>query len=189
MSEKPLNPEGVLAQYAAERKVSRRYAFKAPFSAPGTKPEGPYTWNGVKVERYKPEGDDWSGIIRQVIVGYREQTTFHVRYFEIAPGGNSSLEKHVHAHAVIGVRGEGKVIVGPDCYQLGFLDAVYVSPDTPHQLVNTGDQPFGFLCIVDAERDRPRPVNPDELKAILESPRTRDIVRPGKLNLEKVEGA
>ena len=189
MSENPLTPEDVLAQYAAERKVSHRYAYKAPFSAPGTKPEGPYTWEGVKVERYKSEGDDWSGIIRQVIVGYREQTTFHVRYFEIAPGGNSSLEKHVHAHAVIGVRGEGKVIVGPDCYQLGFLDAVYVSPDTPHQLVNTGDQPFGFLCIVDAERDRPRPVAPDELKAILESPRTRDIVRPGKLNLEKVEGA
>jgi len=31
-----------------------------------------------------------------------------------------------------------------------------VPPDAVHQLRNEGDAPFGFLCIVDRDRDRPR---------------------------------
>lgn len=178
------SPSPLIPEFARDRRTSRKYAFEVP-----SEKSEPYIWDDVKVERYKPEGDDWSGIIRQVIVGYREQTAFHVRYFEIAPGGNSSLEKHVHTHVVIGVRGEGKIILGADCHDLSLLDTVYVPPDAPHQLVNTGNEPFGFLCIVDAERDRPRPVDSGELAAILGSPRTRDIARPGKLNLERVEEA
>ena len=36
-------------------------------------------------------------------------------------------------------------------------DIVYVAPDDPHQFRNADDagEPFGFLCIVNAERDRP----------------------------------
>ena len=32
---------------------------------------------------------------------------------------------------------------------------------TLHQFVNAGDTPFGFLCIVDAQRDRPQPATRD----------------------------
>ena len=37
----------------------------------------------------------------------------------------------------------------------------YVSPDDPHQFRNPEDatEPFGFLCIVNAERDRPQAVD------------------------------
>jgi hypothetical protein len=34
---------------------------------------------------------------------------------------------------------------------------------TLHQFVNTGDTPFGFLCIVDAQRDRAQPATPDDV--------------------------
>jgi len=30
-----------------------------------------------------------------------------------------------------------------------------VAPEEVHQLRNPADEPFGFLCIVDHERDRP----------------------------------
>jgi len=34
---------------------------------------------------------------------------------------------------------------------------VYIAPGDPHQFRNDeGDEPFGFLCIVNAERDRPQ---------------------------------
>jgi ribulose-bisphosphate carboxylase large chain len=36
-----------------------------------------------------------------------ESQRFHVRYFEIAPGGYSTLEKHEHEHVVIPIRGRG----------------------------------------------------------------------------------
>jgi len=34
---------------------------------------------------------------------------------------------------------------------------VYVDTLEPHQLRNSGAEPFGFYCIVDRERDRPQP--------------------------------
>jgi quercetin dioxygenase-like cupin family protein len=40
-------------------------------------------------------------------------------------------------------------------------DVVYVAPNDPHQFRNAEDatEPFGFLCIVNAERDTPLAVD------------------------------
>ncbi len=127
---------------------NRHYAFKSD-----------YTWKGVKVERYKQKGDDWSDIIRQVLIGASGETTrFHVRYFEIQPGGFSSFEKHKHEHVVIGIRGQGRARVNKKTLVVKYLDLLYIKPDTPHRLSNPHSEPFGFLCIVNARRDRPVPV-------------------------------
>jgi len=137
-----------------------------------------YSWSGVRPQSYKLTSDDWADVVRHVIVGNQgEEMKFHVRYFEIAPGGYTSLEKHQHAHVVIGVRGKAKVIAGTECYELGFLDTIYIAPNTPHQLVNDAEEPFGFFCLVDAERDRPQPLNEEELERIKASPKTRWVVK------------
>ena len=116
-----------------------------------------YSWQGIKTEKYKPKGGDWSDIVRRVIVGNKgESAKFHLRYFEISPGGHSSLEKHKHEHVVICVRGKGSILTEKRNNKLNFLDTIYVSPGTPHQLSNPFDEPFGFFCIVNARRDRPK---------------------------------
>jgi quercetin dioxygenase-like cupin family protein len=121
------------------------------------KHKGDFKWRGVKDEPYKPGKGGWSGIIRRVLIGsHGESAKFHVRYFEIAPGGRSSLERHRHEHVVICVKGEGVVRSGRTKRKVGFMDTVYISPDTTHQLMNTCKEPFGFLCIVNAKRDRPK---------------------------------
>lgn len=118
---------------------------------------GDYTWRGIKTERYKPKGGDWADIIRRVIIGnHGEITRFHLRYFEISPGGFSSFERHRHTHVVICVRGKGKVLIGNRRHTLNFLDILYISPDEPHQLSNPFNEPFGFFCIVNARRDKPK---------------------------------
>lgn len=118
-----------------------------------------FTWKGVPVERYKRGGDDWSGVARQVLVGpERRGVKFHLRYFELGPGGFSSYETHKHEHVVIAVRGEGKALLSGRKIAMRPLDVLYVKPDAPHRFFNPHDEPFGFFCIVNAERDRPRPV-------------------------------
>jgi quercetin dioxygenase-like cupin family protein len=140
--------------------------------------DGNFTWSDIEPEPYKLSSEDWARVVRHVIVGHQgEATKFHVRYFEIGPGGFSSLEKHEHAHVVIGIRGTSKVIAGAECYDLGYLDTIYIAPNTPHQLVNEADEPFGFFCLVDAERDRPQPLTEDELARLKASPQTRDVAR------------
>jgi ribulose-bisphosphate carboxylase large chain len=115
-----------------------------------------FRWLGVPVADYKAPGDHWCGIRRSTLVGDQgEQTQFQLRYFEIAPGGFSSLEHHRHEHAVVVLRGRGEVRLGEDRFDLGFGDLVYVRPDEVHQFRNPHAEPFGFLCIVDAQRDAP----------------------------------
>lgn len=119
------------------------------------KHRGNYKWKGIKTEAYKSTKGDWSKIIRRVLVGDGLNTKYHLRYFEITAGGNSSFETHCHEHVIVGVRGEGKVFLNNRSYKIGFLDVVYVSPNTHHQFLNPFDEPFGFLCIVPSERDKP----------------------------------
>lgn len=121
-----------------------------------------YRWEGIPMEPYKlrtHRGGEFRGASRQVLIGRGgEHVRFHVRYFEIARGGFTSFERHCHSHVVIGVRGRGSVRVGGKYYSIGRMDTVYIAPGQPHQLATAGRSAFGFLCIVDARRDRPRPV-------------------------------
>ncbi len=101
-------------------------------------------------------GGAWADIVRQTLIGnHGEATKFHLRYFEIAPGGCSSFEKHRHEHVVVCVRGKGKVLTGKKIHTMAFMDTIYIAPDTPHQLKNPFKTPFGFFCIVNAKRDKP----------------------------------
>ncbi|MCA8920640.1 MAG: cupin domain-containing protein [Planctomycetes bacterium] len=121
-----------------------------------------FRWQGVAAEAYKTDTSTYQGMTRFELLGKRgESPKFHVRYFEIAPGGYSTLEKHEHEHCVIPLRGRGEVQIGCRLYPLAFGDMVYVCPADPHQFRAAEDasEPFGFLCIVNAERDRPEPLD------------------------------
>jgi len=115
-----------------------------------------HKWSGVQKEAYKKPDGSWADVVRHTLIGGKgENTDFHMRYFEVAPGGMTSLESHQHEHVVVCIRGEGFCIVRKKEYALGFMDVIYIPPGAPHQLRNKGKKPFGFFCIVDAERDRP----------------------------------
>ncbi len=116
-----------------------------------------FKWSGSCVEEYKTDNNfDFRGINRQELIGKSgEKTSFDLRYFEIMPGGYSSLEKHVHEHVIIGVRGKGVLIKGDSSVNISVHDITYISPLEKHQLRNEGEEPFGFFCIVDHKRDKP----------------------------------
>jgi ribulose-bisphosphate carboxylase large chain len=118
-----------------------------------------FRWRGVALERYRdPAGAPMAPVSRQVLVAGSAgaAVAFDVRYFELAPGSRTNFEQHEHAHVVVGLRGAGRVRLGRRWVRLRRLDACYVAPATPHELHNDRRRPFGFLCIVDARRDRRR---------------------------------
>jgi quercetin dioxygenase-like cupin family protein len=124
--------------------------------------ENGFTWRGVPIEPYKTTTETWKGITRRELSGKRgESQAFHVRYFEVEPGGFSTLEKHAHEHVVIPLRGSGEVQFGCYIHVVGPGDVVYVAPNDPHQFRNPegSTEPFGFLCIVNADRDPPQAVD------------------------------
>ena len=134
-----------------------------------------FRWAGVEAEDYKSRAGDapgtgWQAVTRHTIGP--AGAAFETRYFELGPGGYSSLEKHRHVHLVFAVRGRGRALVGDSVFDFEGLDAIYVPPHTPHRWINAGNEPFGFLCTVDAERDRPQPLDADELAALRSNPAT-----------------
>lgn len=119
---------------------------------------GPAGWEGRPPTAYKAGKElPFRDVVRHELLGkFGEQTDFDLRYFEIAPGGYSSLEKHVHTHAVICVQGQGTLVLGIESITLKTMDVAYVPPLEVHQLRNDSAEPFGFFCIVDHLRDRPQ---------------------------------
>ncbi len=94
--------------------------------------------------------------VRNLFIGkFAEKTSFDLIYFEIEPGGYSSLEKHVHEHVIIGTRGNGVLIKENPSLNISVHDITYVSPLEKHQPRNEGKEPFKFFCIVDHKRDKP----------------------------------
>lgn len=120
-----------------------------------------FRWEGVSVADYKPDPALFKDVTRQTILGDgpgEGEVSVLMRYFEVQPGGYSTLERHDHRHIVIVLRGRGTVRLGDRSYEIAPFDAVHVAPQTVHQFRAAGDEPLGFLCIVDRERDRPVPV-------------------------------
>lgn len=122
-----------------------------------------FVWQDAIRKIYKDEPQSWRGVTRTSLVGGADGLTvpFHVRYFEVEVGGFSSREKHEHEHVVIVIRGSGEVSLGEQQTALSFGDVVYIAPWEVHQFANPeGPEPFGFLCTVPADRDRPVLVSP-----------------------------
>ncbi|KAA0224752.1 MAG: hypothetical protein AKCLJLPJ_01673 [Fimbriimonadales bacterium] len=111
-------------------------------------------WNAIPEKQYKDEPGSWQAVARRVLV---ESPTlaFQTRYFEVGPGGYTSFEKHCHEHVVVVVEGVGRVRLGDAWHPIAPGDVVHVLPNEPHQFRNDGDGRLGFVCIVDAIRDRP----------------------------------
>lgn len=122
--------------------------------------KGNFRWSGVKPQEYKVEGtgEHWSSVIKNILVAGEkgEKTKFHFRYLELGEGGFTSFETHRHEHVVLVMRGKGQVRLGRKSHQVDYLDTIYISPDEPHQLLNPYAEPFGFICVVNARRDRPK---------------------------------
>lgn len=141
-----------------------------------------FAWEGVAAAGYQTQGETdgetYRGVTRHILSGGNgEPSTFQVRYFQVESGGFTRLERHEHIHSVTVIRGRGYAIVGDAVHPVADLDHVYVPPMTLHQFVNDGDTPFGFLCIVDAVRDRPQPANADDVARLEANPTTAGKAR------------
>lgn len=136
-----------------------------------------FRWDEVPLKAYKPEGNHFRDITRQTLFGEPEALPTQLRYFEIGPGGHSTLERHAHVHAVLILRGRGRVLVGETVHDLGAYDLVHVPPMTWHQFRADADAPLGFLCLVACDRDRPVRPTDDDLAALQARPVVADFIQ------------
>ena len=136
-----------------------------------------YRWDGVAELPYKEDDRAlFKSITRQVLFSDSELAG-ELRYFEVAPGGFSTLERHEHLHAVLILRGRGRCLIGHDVKALETRDLVTVPPMTWHQFRATEGEPLGFLCMVNARRDKPQLPSAEELAQLKTNPAIAEFLR------------
>ena len=86
-------------------------------------------------------------------------------------GGYSTLERHEHMHAVMILRGRGQCLVGDEVRAVGAVrpghhPVLDLAPVPRHRRASR----LGFLCMVNAERDKPQLPNPQELEMLRRRP-------------------
>ncbi|MBV8094249.1 MAG: cupin domain-containing protein [Acetobacteraceae bacterium] len=129
-----------------------------------------YRWEEVPNLPYKDNASaPFKAVSRQVLFA-DPQLGCELRYFEVEPGGYSSLERHEHVHAVMILRGRGLCLVGEQVSEVQPHDLVNVPGWTWHQFRATGDEPLGFLCLVNQVRDKPQLPTEEELSELKSNP-------------------
>jgi len=141
------------------------------------KSNGDFTWENIDILKYKEEGAHFKAITRQILFEGNRDLPGQLRYFDIAPGGYSTLERHNHEHVVMVIRGAGKALIGAEVISLDRFDIVHIPPRTWHQFQPVGNDSLGFLCLVNKERDKPERPSKAELDEIKKSKAVAQFIK------------
>jgi quercetin dioxygenase-like cupin family protein len=129
-----------------------------------------FRWDGVAHQPYKEDGSaPFKDISRQVLF-HEDSIACEWRYFEMDASGYSTLERHEHAHAVMILRGHGECLVGEEVRAVKPLDLITIPGRTWHQFRAASGEPFGFLCMVNMQRDRPQLPTEADLATLRQNP-------------------
>lgn len=106
-------------------------------------------WEGARTRQYNNQ------VTETWMIGKKEGAeNFAFRYYQLQPGGTSNLEQHDHDHGVFVLHGSGEVLLGEHTHELSQGDIVHIPPQALHQLINTGHETLGFLCVIPARRKK-----------------------------------
>ena len=136
-----------------------------------------FAWDGVPVLAYK-DGGPYKGVTRRVLFEGKDALPVQWRYFEVEPGGHSTLERHAHLHNVVILRGRGTCLVDGTIHQISEHDLVHVPSLVWHQFRAADDAPLGFLCLVAETRDRPQLPGPEDLAELRRNSKVAEFIRP-----------
>ena len=125
-----------------------------------------HRWEQVELRPYKEDERALFKTVSRQILFSDPALDAELRYFEVAPGGFSTLERHEHMHAVMVLRGRGECLVGREVRKIELHDLVTVPPWTWHQFRAGAQEPLGFLCMVNARRDKPQLPTDAELEEL-----------------------
>ena len=137
-----------------------------------------FGWEGVDTRHYKPGEGPWRDVSRQVLFAPAGDLPVEWRYFEVAPGGWTTLERHQHRHAVAIARGSGHALVAGRVRPVAAFDLIAIPPMDWHQFRADTGEALGFFCLVAADRDRPQLPGPEDLTALSADPEVAAFIRP-----------
>jgi len=97
---------------------------------------------------------DGVGVSKQVLISAGEAPNFAMRCFTIQPGGSMPLHTNLVEHEQFVLGGNARVTIGEENFPVRAGNVVYIPAGAAHAYVNTGSEPFRFLCLVPNREDK-----------------------------------
>ncbi len=92
-----------------------------------------------------------AGVRMRMLIGPSEgAAVFHMRHFEVAPGGHTPHHQHDYEHEVLILKGACTVKGNAGERPCRPNDVVWMPANEWHQFVNTGREPLEFICLIPA---------------------------------------
>ena len=100
------------------------------------------------------EMDGALGAKMRMLIGPNEGARcFHMRHFEVEPGGNTPHHQHDYEHEILVLKGEGMAVSGNENRPFQAGDVIFVPAKEVHQFRNTGSKPCELLCLIPAPEE------------------------------------
>lgn len=97
------------------------------------------------------DGDTVKGVAGRVLIGRDDGAKhFCMRLFEVSPGGHSPRHAHEWEHEIFVHAGRGAVFRNGQWDDVEPGHSIFIPGNEDHQLKNTGDEPFVFVCLIPA---------------------------------------
>lgn len=88
--------------------------------------------------------------MRMLIGPNNGANVFHMRQFEVGPGGYTPHHQHNYEHEVLILSGRGHLKADDGDKPLQAGDVVWIPANEMHQFVNVGNEPLQFICLIPA---------------------------------------
>lgn len=95
-----------------------------------------------------------SGARMRMLVGQQDGAgNFHMRHFEVEPGGFTPHHQHDYEHEILILKGHGVAQSAQGEQRFSAGDVIWVPPNEMHQFRNTGPTALEFICLIPAPQD------------------------------------
>lgn len=95
-----------------------------------------------------------TGAKMRMLIGPEERAPhFHMRHFEVAPGGHTPHHQHEFEHEILILKGRGVAKSENGDHSVSAGDVIYIPGNEMHQFVNTDSSPLEFICLIPAPED------------------------------------
>ncbi len=90
----------------------------------------------------------------QVLISAKEGPNFAMRKFSMQKGGGMPRHTNTVEHEQYVLRGQATITIGDETHHVKAGDVVFIPEGAIHSYLNTGEEPFEFLCIIPNKEDK-----------------------------------
>ena len=90
---------------------------------------------------------------REVINANDGAPNFCMRVFEVEPGSSTASHSHPWEHEVFILNGKGVLAGEQGSTPIVKGSVIFVAPNEPHCIVNTGNEHLEFICVIPLEHE------------------------------------